>query len=315
MTTSEIQFDALLPVEMAAKAEQIGVKKAATDNVSLFVLAVLAGAFVALGAIFYTTTIAGASGVMSYGSVRLMGGLVFSLGLVLVICGGAELFTGDVLIVMAWGSRKVSTRSMLRTWGVVYAGNFVGSVATAVIVYLSGQYTFGNGAVGAAALSAASGKLGYGFLQAFCLGVLCNALVCLAVWLTYSARTSGGKVLVLILPISAFAAAGFEHCVANMYFVPEALLIKAGAPDAFWYAIGKTPADYAMLAWETFLFRNLLPVTLGNIVGGSVLVGAVYWFLYLRRGSRAVPSTSQAEELRCGGAPADHPLEVRRTSG
>ena len=174
---------------------------------------------------------------------------------------------------------------------------------------MSGQYTFGNGAVGAAALSAASGKLGYGFLQAFCLGVLCNALVCLAVWLTYSARTSGGKVLVLILPISAFAAAGFEHCVANMYFVPEALLIKAGAPDAFWYAIGKTPADYAMLAWETFLFRNLLPVTLGNIVGGSVLVGAVYWFLYLRRGSRAVPSTSQAEALRCGGAPADHQLE------
>ncbi|HET9204913.1 MAG TPA: formate/nitrite transporter family protein, partial [Burkholderiaceae bacterium] len=209
-------------------------------------------------------------------------------GLVLAICGGAALFTGDNLIVMAWASRKVSTATMLRGWAVVYAGNFVGSVATALIVYLSGQYTFGNGAVGASALAIASGKLGFTFFQAVCLGILCNVLVCLAVWLTYGTRTSGGKVIVTLLPISAFVTAGFEHCVANMYFFPHALLIKWGASDSFWKAVGKTPADYPMLTWDAFLTANLVPVTLGNIVGGSLLVGAVYWFVYLRPGARAV---------------------------
>jgi len=222
--------------------------------------------------------------------------VVFSLGLVLAICGGAALFTGDNLIVMAWASGKVSTASMLRTWLVVYAGNFVGAVATAVMVYLSGQYTFGGGAVGASALAIADGKLGFTFLQAVCLGILCNALVCLAVWLTYSTRTSDGKVIVVLLPIGAFVTAGFEHCVANMYFFPLALLIKSSAGDTFWKAIGKTPEDYPMLTWDAFLTGNLVPVTLGNIVGGSVLVGAVYWFLYLRRSAHAVPASAAQDE-------------------
>ena len=296
MAGTDIRIDALLPAEMAAKAEQIGVTRAGIDNLSLFVLALLAGAFVALGGLFFTTTIAGASATMPFGMMRLIGGVVFSLGLVLAICGGAALFTGDNLIVMAWASGKVSTASMLRTWLVVYAGNFVGAVATAVMVYLSGQYTFGGGAVGASALAIADGKLGFTFLQAVCLGILCNALVCLAVWLTYSTRTSDGKVIVVLLPIGAFVTAGFEHCVANMYFFPLALLIKSSAGDTFWKAIGKTPEDYPMLTWDAFLTGNLVPVTLGNIVGGSVLVGAVYWFLYLRRSAHAVPASAAQDE-------------------
>jgi formate/nitrite transporter len=186
--TNAFRIDALLPAEMAAKAEETGVKKAAMDSTGLFVLAVLAGAFIALGAVFSTTVTAGASRALPYGLVRLSAGLVFSLGLILVVVGGAELFTGNNLIVMAWANRKVSTGLLLRNWVIVYLGNFVGAVATAVLVYLSGQYTFGNGAVGAAALATAHAKAGLGFGQALVLGTLCNGLVCLAVWLSYSGR-------------------------------------------------------------------------------------------------------------------------------
>jgi formate transporter FocA len=280
------QLDSLLPAEMALKAEEIGVKKAQMDAARMFALAVLAGAFIALGAVFSTTVAAGAATAMPYGAVRLLAGVVFSLGLVLVIVGGAELFTGNNLIVMAWASRKVSTVLLLRNWAIVYAGNFVGAAATAVLVYLSGQFSFGNGAVGAAALTTASSKLDLDFGQAIVLGILCNGLVCLAVWLTYSARSTADKILAIVPPITAFVAAGFEHSIANMYFIPIALLIKAGAPQSFWSQIGKTPENYTSLTWEAFLVNNLLPVTLGNIIGGTVLVGAVYWFVYLRPSSR-----------------------------
>ena len=289
-------FDSPLPAAMAAKAELMGAKRADIDTPSLFVLAVLAGAFIAFGALFFTTTIAGAGQILPYGVVRLIGGVAFALGVVLIVCGGAALFTGDNLIVMAWASRKVSTASVLRIWSVVYAGNFVGAAATAVVVYLSGQYTFGDGAVGATVLAVSSGKLGFTFAQAFWLGVLCNTLICLVVWLTYSTRTSGGKVLVTLLPVSAFVAAGFEHCVANMYFFPHALLIKWGAGGSFWQAIGKTPADYSMLTWDAFLTANLVPVTLGNIVGGTLLVGAVYWFVYLRPGAKAGAASAAQQD-------------------
>ncbi len=279
---NEVQFDALLPAEMAAKAEQIGVKKAHLNPVSMFVLAVLAGAFIALGAIFSTTVVAGAGDALPYGVTRLLAGVVFSLGLILVVVGGAELFTGNNLIVMAWANRKVSTGLLIQNWIIVYLGNFVGAVGTAVLLFLSGQYTFGKGAVGAAALATANAKSGLDFVPAVALGILCNALVCLAVWLTFSARTTTDRILAIIPPISAFVAAGFEHSIANMYFVPIGLFIKAGAPTSFWTAIGKTAADYANLTWDRFLFNNLIPVTLGNLIGGAVFVGAVYWFVYLR---------------------------------
>jgi formate transporter FocA len=276
-------LDALLPADMAVKAEQIGVRKAHLNPTSMFVLAILAGAFIALGAVFATTVSAGAGDKLTYGVTRLLSGLVFTLGLILVIIGGAELFTGNNLIVMAWASRKVSTGLLLKNWLIVYLGNFVGALGTAVLVYLGGQYAFGGGAVGAAALATANAKVGLTFVQALTLGILCNALVCLAVWLTFSARTTTDRLLAIIPPIAAFVAAGFEHSIANMYFIPIGLFIKAGAPDTFWTAIGKTAADFANLTWGNFILKNLLPVTLGNIIGGTLLVGAVYWFVYLRQ--------------------------------
>jgi formate transporter FocA len=273
---------------MAARAEQIGAKKAHANGLSLFVLSVLAGAFVALGAVFATTVSAGAAG-LPYGLVRLLVGLVFSLGLILVVVSGAELFTGNNLIVVAWASGKVGTGRLLGNWAIVYLGNFAGAAATAFLVYLSRQFTFGGGAVGAAALTTANTKVGFDFLQAVALGVLCNALVCLAVWMTYSARTTTDRILAVVPPVAAFVAAGFEHSIANMYFIPVALLIKAGAPASFWSAIGKTAADYPDLTWGRFLVNNLLPVTIGNVIGGALMVGVVYWFVYLRGAARGDP--------------------------
>ncbi len=275
-------FDALLPADMASRAEEIGVKKANLDVASMFVLAVLAGAFIALGAIFATTVLAGGAA-LPWGVGRLLAGTVFSLGLILVLVGGAELFTGNNLIVMAWASGRVTSGVLLKNWLVVYVGNFVGSFGTALLVFLSGQYRFGDGAIGTAALAAAHAKVHFGFVEAVALGTLCNALVCLAVWLTFSARTTTDRILATVPPIAAFVAAGFEHSVANMYFIPIGVLIRLFAPAAFWTEIGKTAGDYADLTWGRFVWANLLPVTIGNIVGGAVLVGAVYWFVYLRR--------------------------------
>jgi formate transporter FocA len=276
-------IDALLPADMAVKAEEVGIKKAGMDGARMFALAVLAGAFIALGAVFSTAVTAGIAVQVPYGVVRLLAGVVFSVGLILVIAGGAELFTGNNLIAMAWAGGKVSTTQLLRNWLIVYLGNFVGAVGTAALVFLSGQYAFGGGAVGANALATANAKCGFGFTQAVVLGVLCNGLVCLAVWLSYGARSTADKVLAIVPPISAFVAAGFEHSVANMYFIPVGLFIQAGAGDSFWAAAGKTAADYPDLTWGGFLINNLLPVTLGNILGGTLLVGAVYWFVYLRK--------------------------------
>jgi formate transporter FocA len=281
----DLRFDALIPAEMAARAEQVGVRKAGLDAVSTFALAVLAGAFIALGAIFATTVSAGGS-VLPFGIVRLIAGVAFSLGLILVIVGGAELFTGNTLIVMAWASRRISTRRVLRNWAIVYAGNFVGATATALVVFVSGQYAFGGGSVGAAALATGNAKAGLDFIPAVALGMMCNALVCLAVWLAFSARTTTDRILAIVPPIAAFVAAGFEHSVANMYFIPAAMLIRGNAPASFWTAIGKTAADYPNLTLPGFLLNNLLPVTIGNVIGGALMVGIVYWFIYLRPARR-----------------------------
>ncbi len=277
----EIRIDLLLPAEMAVKAETVGVAKTRQPALTTFTLAVLAGAFIALGAIFATTTAAG-TGSMPYGVARLLVGLVFSLGLILVVVGGAELFTGNNLIVMAFSSQRVTLGALMRNWLIVYAGNFVGSIATALVMFASGQYQFGGGSIGASALATGNAKCALGFVQAIALGIMCNALVCLAVWLTFSARTTTDKILAIIPPVAAFVAAGFEHSIANMYFIPIALFIKQWGSPAFFEAIGKTPADFASLTWGNFFAANLLPVTIGNIIGGAILVGLVYWFVYLR---------------------------------
>jgi formate transporter len=292
-----VNFDAILPATMAARAEASGIKRISTDPLTLLVLSILAGAFIAFGAVFATTVAAGTvavtntdgatvySGTLPYGVVRLLTGVVFSLGLILIVVGGAELFTGNNLIVMAWASGKVRTRDLLFNWATAFIGNFAGAFMTAVLMFFSTQYTFGRGAVGMSALMTASAKTSLEFVPAVMLGIMCNALVCLAVWMCFSARTTVDRVVTIIPPITAFVAAGFEHSIANVYFIPMGLFIKLGAPDAFWASIGRTQADFPSLTWKNFFVGNLLPVTIGNMIGGSVIVAAVYWFVYLRKRS------------------------------
>lgn len=283
LDVAPLRFDALLPAEMAVKAESIGVHKAFMGYRTMFVLAVLAGAFIALGALFSATATAGAAGYLSYGLTRVVGGLAFCLGLILVVVAGAELFTGNNLIIMAWADRRISIVQVLRNWIVVYIGNFIGSIATALLVFWGEQYTFGQGAVGLNLLNIAEAKTSLGFGQAIALGILCNGLVCLAVWLCYSARTTTDKILAILFPITAFVAAGLEHSVANMFFIPMAWLVKVGADATFWSAISASAADFPHLTWTNFFFANLIPVTIGNIIGGSLMVGIVYWFIYIRK--------------------------------
>jgi formate transporter len=278
-------MDALLPIEIARKAEEIGAQKARLSVPSLIVLSVLAGAFIALGAMFATTVMAGADGVVPFGLSRLIGGLAFSLGLVLVVVGGAELFTGNTLMVMALAASKISLAEMLRAWAIVYLGNFLGALGTAILVLLSGQYLSGDGSVAGVALSLAAAKVALSFDRAFFLGILCNVLVCLAVWLSIGSRSTTDKIFAVVFPVSAFVAAGFEHSVANMYLIPLGLFIKAWAPDSLWSQIAMSPDSMPALTWTGF-FLNLVPVTLGNLVGGAILVGGVYWFIYLRPSRR-----------------------------
>ncbi|MEK6753875.1 MAG: formate/nitrite family transporter [Chloroflexota bacterium] len=290
---SELRIDSLLPAEMATRAEYLGVRKAEMPAFTMLMLSILAGAFISLGAIFATTVAAGGMSVtaadgtvafatgLPYGVTRLLTGFVFCLGLILVVVGGAELFTGNNMIVMAWASGKVTGRALLRNWGIVYAGNFIGSIATAVLMFFSKQYTFGSDAVGITALKIAVGKCDLEFTQAIALGILCNALVCLAVWLTYSARTTLDKIVSIIFPITAFVAAGFEHSIANMYFIPYALLVKGFDPEYMAKVAEKIP-NLESLTWKAFFINNLIPVTIGNIIGGAVLVAAIYWVVFLR---------------------------------
>lgn len=271
--TPDPAFDALLPPDMAARAEAVGTAKAALPLARMIPLGILAGAFIGLGA--HVSTVVTADAALSPGISRLLGGLVFSLGLILVVVSGAELFTGNTLIVVAAVSRKVRLAALVRNWVVVYLSNFVGAVATAWLVHTSGRLGAGDGSVGARAVAIAEAKAGLSFTNAVASGILANALVCLAVWMTLSARTLVDKVVVIVPPITAFVAAGFEHSVANMYFFPVALFHGV-------------PSD-ATASWSTFLLHNLVPVTIGNVVGGSVLVGLVYWFVYLRSALRQTP--------------------------
>ena len=271
-----------MPPVMAVRAEASGVTRASMGLTTLLALSVLAGAFVSFGAIFATTLSAG-SAELPYGVARLLFGLVFTAGLIMVVIAGAELFTGNNLLVMAWAGGKVTTGAVLLNWALSFVGNFVGAIATAGLMFYTTQYTFGGGSVGLAALNIASAKTSLAFIPALSLGIMCNALVCVAVWMCFSARTNIDRVVTVIPPIAAFAAAGFEHSIANIYFIPMGLFIKAGAPDSFWRAIGKTAADFPQLTWNNFFVGNLVPVTVGNIIGGSIMVGAVYWFVYLRK--------------------------------
>jgi len=285
MTTQDIlvTIDAFPPAKIAEKAEEVGVIKANLDFISLLVLSILAGAFIALGAIFSTTVTAGAEGNIYFGLSKLLGGVAFCLGLILVVTAGAELFTGNNLIIMAFVSGRVTVKQLLRNWSIVYVGNFIGSIATALIMIVCKRYYLGHGVIWLNALSIADAKCSKPFFDVLALGIMCNALVCLAVWLCLGARSITDKILSILFPISAFVAAGFEHCVANMYFIPVALFAKAFAPADSWTLIQKTAADFPNLTWYKFFFANLIPATIGNIIGGAFLVGFVYWFVYRRK--------------------------------
>ncbi len=283
MDDTNYRIEMMLPAEMAKKAEQLGVKKATIGWRNLLLLSIMAGAFIALGAIFSTTVTSGAALTIPFGISKLLGGLVFCLGLILVVVGGAELFTGNNLIIMALASGKITLRQLLRNWIIVYTGNFIGSFLTAIIMFFTRQFMFGKSVIGLNALNIAAAKCNIGFMEAIFLGIMCNALVCLAVWLCFSAKSTTDKILSIIFPITAFVACGFEHSVANMYFIPIGIFIKSFAQPLFWENIGKTAGDYVTLTWTNFFIANLLPVTIGNIIGGSVLVGLTYWFVYIRK--------------------------------
>ncbi len=266
--------------------EDIGVKKANLPFLQMFLLSILAGAFIALGAIFCTTVITGGGHDavrLPFGIVKLLGGLAFCLGLILVIVAGAELFTGNVLLIIAVTSRRVSLGRLGHNWAVLYVGNFFGAVLTAYFVFLAAQYKAGDGAVGITAMKIAEAKCDLPFLTALIRGVYCNALVCLAVWMAAAGRSLTDKILAIIFPITAFVVAGFEHSVANMFFIPVAMFIKTDT--AFWAAHGVDLAAYAHLTWKN-LVANLIPVTIGNIIGGGGFVGAIYWTIYCRKNGK-----------------------------
>ena len=262
-------IDAYAPREIARKIEALGVTKARSETCSLLVLAVLAGAFIALGALLFTIVVTRST--LGFGVTRLIGGMAFSLGLILVVVGGAELFTGNNLVAMAWASRRITGSELLRNWMLVYLGNGVGALGTVTLVLLSRVHRFSDGAVGETALAIGHHKAALGVLEAVALGILCNALVCLAVWLAMGGRSVTDKILAIVFPITAFVAIGFEHSVANVFFLPYAVALDG-------------LKDFQLLVGA---LRNLLVVTVGNLLGGTVLVAGVYWLAYLRPGAHA----------------------------
>ncbi len=256
--------DAYSPSDIARNVESMGVRKANADTLTLLVLAMLAGAFIALGSLFFTVVITGSQ--FGFGPTRLLGGLSFSLGLILVVVGGAELFTGNNLLTMAWASGQISTSSVLRNWLYSYLGNVIGALLTVQLIVLSGVAELDNGAVGATAVKIAASKANLSLMEAFLRGMFCNALVCLAVWLAMGGRSVIDKIMAMILPVAAFVTIGFEHSIANWFFLPFGLILD----------------DHGVVSLCGSV-TNIIMATAGNIVGGAVQVGAVYWIAYLRQ--------------------------------
>jgi formate/nitrite transporter len=259
--------DAHPPREIARIVERLGVAKARTDAITLIVLAVLAGAFISLGALFFTVVVTKAD--LGFGVTRLLGGLSFCLGLVLVVVAGAELFTGNNLLAMAWASRLIGTRDVMRNWFLAYLGNVIGCLGTVLFVAWANIASLDGGAVGETAIEIARAKAGLSLGEAFARGLLCNALVCLAVWLAMGGRSVADKIMAILFPITAFVTIGFEHSIANWFFLPFGLAL-----------------DRHEMVSVVGVVRNLAAVSAGNLVGGTLLVAGVYWVAYLRGGRR-----------------------------
>lgn len=263
-------FNAYSPKEIAERVETVGVAKAQLSLLSMAMLGLLAGAFIGLGALYFVLIKSDAS--LGFATSQVLGGVAFSLGLLLVVVAGAELFTGNNLLAMAWADGKISTMELLRNWLVVCCSNFIGAAGLALLVFYSGHPDMNNGAIAEQYLKIAAAKCSLPFWTAFYRGVLCNILVCMAIWMAFAGRSVVDKAVAIVFPISAFVAAGFEHSIANMYFIPMGMLLEASG-----YASTQTE----IISWFGF-FKNLMPVILGNLVGGSVFVGFVYYIIYLR---------------------------------
>jgi formate/nitrite transporter len=258
-------------------AQTVSVGKATSPWLTVLVLGILAGAYIGFGGLLSTTVTFDLAAKLGVGFTKFMGGAVFSVGLMLVVIAGAELFTGNNLMVTSTLAREITFGIMLRRWALVYVANFIGSVILAALFYLSGLWKTGGGALGASAVQIAYAKVGLGFGEALFRGIGCNWLVCLAVWMALAARQTVGKIFAIFFPIMAFVAIGFEHCIANMYFIPTGIFLRA------WAGI---PAPEGInpdvLSWGSFTVRNLIPVTIGNLIGGGLFVGMSYWGAYLR---------------------------------
>ncbi|MDV5167442.1 formate transporter FocA [Photobacterium rosenbergii] len=286
------------PMEMMAEAEKFALSKAKKTSSMTLGLAMMAGAFIGLAFVFYITVTTGSASA-GWGLSRLVGGMVFSMGLILIVLCGGELFTSSVLSSISWANRQITLKKMLSLWGKVYIGNFFGAMFMLMLITGGGLFLLNHGQWGLNALNIAQHKLHHTPIQAFTLGVLCNLLVCLAIWMTFSSANALTKAVLMILPVSMFVSSGFEHSVANMFMVPLGIVIQHFAPEQFWQMVGADPQQYSDLNINNFLFANLIPVTLGNIVGGAVLVGLANWCIFRRPQLKAtnVTSISQSVEL------------------
>ena len=258
-------------------AQTVGVAKATSPWLTVFVLGILAGAYIGFGGLLSTTVTFDMAAKWGIGFTKILGGAAFSVGLMLVVIAGAELFTGNNLMVSSVMMKEITFSTMVKRWGIVFLANFIGSIIIALVFCFSGLWKTGDGALGAAAVKIAYNKVALSFGEALWRGIGCNWLVCLAVWMALAARQIIGKIFAIFFPIMAFVAIGFEHSVANMYFIPTGILLMNGA--GFTSVPGVDPN---ILGWINFLWRNLLPVTIGNIIGGAVFVGMSYWGAYLR---------------------------------
>ncbi len=273
------------PAEAAAYALKVAIAKAEKSDKTpsiTFVMAIFAGVFVSIAGMFYTIIATGA-GDVPYGMTKFIGGLGFSIALILVVLVGAELFTSNTLLIMGRAEGRLTGGQIMRNWSLVFTGNFVGSLLMVALMIACGQYMFAGGEVGIKALYIAKSKMGHSFGQAIALGIICNLLVCLTYWMTISTTDTTSKILACMMGIAAFVGSGGEHVVANMYLLPIAVVIKNIAPETFWQMSGYTAADFANLTMYNVFASNLIPVLIGNILGGGVIVGLSQWFVHIKK--------------------------------
>ena len=273
----------LSPKEIAEKVVEVGCTKAKLPFFKMLVLAILAGVYIGFGG--ELATMISHDLKIGVGFTQFLAGSVFSVGLMLVVIGGAELFTGNSLMISACLQGKAKVSGLLKNWGTVYLGNFIGGVLLALLMFMAGLWKFNDASLGLKAVTIANAKVNLSFLEAFSRGILCNWLVCLAVWLAFGSRNIVGKIFAIYFPIMAFVASGFEHSIANMYFIPYGLFIKSSILSKFATSSSVQLPNLANLTWGNFFIKNLLPVTFGNIVGGAFFVGTIYWYVYLKEGS------------------------------